>query len=50
MLRRVVWSAVAAALLGLGAVGAALLSDDSDLVIALGAAAITAAVLATRER
>jgi hypothetical protein len=50
MLSRVVWSSVAAALFSVGAVLAALLTEESSLVIALGAAAITAAILATRER
>lgn len=50
MLRRVIWSAVAAALLAVGSIAAALVAEQNDLVIALGAAAITAAVLATRER
>ena len=50
MLRRIIWSAVIAALLAVGAVVAALATEQSDLVIALGAAAVTAAVLATRER
>jgi len=34
----------------LGAIIAAALGDDNNLVTALGAAAITAAILATRER
>lgn len=50
MLRRLVWSSVAAALLAVGAVVAAVAGENGNLVVALGAAAITAAVLATRER
>jgi len=50
MMSRVVWSSVSAALFRVGAVLAALLTEESNLVIALGAAAITAAILATRER
>lgn len=50
MLKRLVWASVTASLLALGAIIAAALGDDNNLVIALGAAAITAAILATRER
>lgn len=49
MVRRIIWSAVAAALLAVGTVAVSFFGNDSDLVIALGAAAITAAILATRE-
>lgn len=50
MLERIVWSAVAALVLSVGAVAAALFSENNELVIALGAAALVAAVLASRER
>jgi hypothetical protein len=50
MLKRMVWAAVVAVALALGAVIAAVVGDDNNLVISLGAAAITAAILATRER
>lgn len=49
MVRRIIWSAVAAALLAVGAIVAVFVGNDSDLVIALGAAAITTAILASRE-
>lgn len=50
MLSRIVWTAVAAALLAVGAVVAALWTEDNALVVALGAAAITSAILSARER
>lgn len=50
MLSRVVWSAVVAAILAIGAVAAAIFGENNNLVAALGMSAITAAVLATRER
>lgn len=49
MLRRVVWSAVIAAGLAVAAVVSAVLGQ-TDYVLALGSAAITSALLATRER
>lgn len=50
MITRIVWSAVASVILGIGAIVAAIVGDQSDLTIALGAAAIVAAVLSARER
>lgn len=50
MLSRVVWSAVVAALLAIGALVASIVGENNNLVAALGMSAITAAVLATRER
>jgi hypothetical protein len=50
VLDRIVWTAVAAAVLSIGTVIAALLSENSSLIIALGSAALVAAVLASRER
>lgn len=50
MIQRIVWAAVAAVVLSVGAVVAALFGENSDLVIALGVASIVSAVLATRER
>lgn len=50
MLSRIVWTAVAAVILSVGGIAAALLSENNELVIALGAAAIVSALLASRER
>lgn len=50
MLQRIVWAAIAAVALSIGAVAAALFGENGDLVIALGAASIVSAVLATRDR
>lgn len=49
MLRRIVWSAVVAAVSSVAAVVSAVLGQ-TDYVLALGAVAITSALLATRER
>lgn len=49
MLRRIVWSAVAAALAAVAGIVSAVLGE-TNYVLAFGAAAITSALLATRER
>lgn len=50
MITRIIWSAVASVALAIGAIVAAIVGDQSDITVALGAAAIVAAVLSTRER
>ena len=50
MIRRVVWSAVASAVLGLAAVAVSLFVGLESTVIALGFGAVTAALLSNRER
>lgn len=50
MIRRVVWSAVIAAVLGISAVAVSLFDGFDSTVIALGFGAVTAALLANRER
>lgn len=50
MVRRVVWSAVLATALGVSAVVASIFVGLESTVIALGFSAVTAALLANRER
>lgn len=49
MLKRVVWSAVAAAVLAVAAIILAIVGHDSE-ALAVGLAGVTAALLANRER
>jgi len=49
MLRRIVWAAVASVMFAVASITFAVFGQ-TDLTIALGAASITTAVLATRER
>lgn len=48
--RRIVWSAVAAVVLGAAALAVSLFTDMTSTVIALGFGGVTAALLANRER
>ena len=50
MITRIVWSAVASVVLGIGAIVAAIVGDQSDITVALGVVSITAAILAIREK
>lgn len=49
MLKRIVWPSVAAVLLAVGAIISAVVGSDK-MTLAIGMAAVTAAILATREK